>query len=167
MRTTLLAAFFAVLLTLPAAFAVEIRVDAVLVPAPSSGESMSVGEPFVPGGGETNSGDRPMLKEQSGPKAPQGLPAILAGRSDCEDGLGHLRQVRASDIREVAGLVQVAPVCPRQNLRDQQKGVANIRSAVQRNDAMRVALRQAGYAADDVVGVVLDGRGALLYVHAR
>jgi len=160
--------------------------DVIRVPAGGGGEtSPNVGEPFkLP-----DFGKRPPIKIVVGvpvrtpdlvedPPAKTKEPKLrspkvkvltgyVAGRETCEDSLGGLRAVRASAIRRVEGGVNVAPICARRNLMDQQKGVESIRTAVADNAAMTVALRRAGYAADEVVGVVLDGRGATLYVKAR
>lgn len=135
--------------------------DRVIITGKTPGTPSDVGDPFNPGG------DGPPLLKEPKPKGDPSLPGYVAGRADCGDSLGHLPAVRASAIRRVQDGVNIAPVCVRRNLVDQQQGVANIRVAVEDNAAMVAALSRAGYGADDVVAVTLDGHGAVLYVHRR
>ena len=113
-----------------------------------------------------------MLRDQTGdgpgdvPGTNPTLPGYVAGLPLCKTELGGLSKVRARAIDKVDDGVTVVPICTRKNLMDQQAGIGSIRGAINDNEAMRQALREAGaYSANDVVAVVLDGEGAKLYVH--
>lgn len=124
------------------------------------GTSYSPAEPFNPSGDVR----RDLLPDGDG--ADPSLPGFVAGLKVCTTRLGDLRRVRAWSIRAVDHGVSVSPICENRNLIDQQDGVESIRTALKRNRAMVEALRRAGgFVADDVVAVVLDGEGAMLYVH--
>lgn len=96
------------------------------------------------------------------------IPGNVAGLVRCDAQIGDLAKVTAKQIGTVNGrdAVDVVPVCVDKNLIEQQLGVENLRSAIAQNDKMDQALGQGGYAADDVVGVVVGRKSAVLYVHA-
>jgi hypothetical protein len=97
-----------------------------------------------------------------------GIPGNTAGLVRCDAKIGDLAKVTAKQITSVSGrdAVDVVPVCVDKNLIEQQLGVENLRSAIAKNDKMDKALGQGGYAADDVVGVIVGRKAAVLYVHA-
>lgn len=97
-----------------------------------------------------------------------GIPGNTAGLKRCDAKIGDLAKVTAKQITSVNGrdAVEVVPVCVDKNLIEQQLGVENLRNAIAKNDKMDAALGQGGYAADDVVGVVVGRKAAVLYVHA-
>jgi hypothetical protein len=126
------------------------------------GHQSETGEPFNPF-------DEGYLRDQFAKRHPDGdpkLPGYVAGREVCNSDVGDLARVRASAITRVKAGVTVVEICTHRNLMEQQEGMASIRGAINDNAAMRTALRAGGgYSANDVVGVILDGRGARLYVH--
>lgn len=95
------------------------------------------------------------------------IPGNKVGLNLCDAQIGDLKKVTARQVRSIAGRddVQVVPVCVDMNLIEQQKGVENLRQAIARNDRMDAALDQTGYGADDVVGLVVGRKAAVLYVH--
>lgn len=97
-----------------------------------------------------------------------GIPGNTAGLVRCDAKIGDLAKVTAKQITSVNGrdAVEVVPVCVDKNLIEQQLGVENLRNAIAKNDRMDAALGQGGYAADDVVGVIVGRKAAVLYVHA-
>lgn len=96
------------------------------------------------------------------------IPGNQAGLKLCDAKIGDLDKVTARQIKSVSGrdAVDVVPVCIDKNLIDQQDGVGSLRSAIAKNQSMGQALGQDGYAADDVVGVIVGRTQAVLYVHA-
>lgn len=96
------------------------------------------------------------------------IPGNVAGLVRCDAKIGELAKVTARQIGSVNGrdAVDVVPVCADKNLVEQQLGVESLRNAIARNDKMDKALGQGGYAADDVVGVIVGRNSAVLYVHA-
>jgi hypothetical protein len=96
------------------------------------------------------------------------IPGNVAGLVRCDAKIGDLAKVTARQIGSVNGrdAVDVVPVCADKNLVEQQLGVESLRNAIARNDKMDKALGQGGYAADDVVGVIVGRNSAVLYVHA-
>lgn len=96
------------------------------------------------------------------------IPGNVAGLVRCDAQIGDLAKVTAKQIGSVNGrdAVNVVPVCVDKNLVEQQLGVDSLRSAIAQNDKMDKALGQGGYAADDVVGVIVGRSSAVLYVHA-
>ena len=97
-----------------------------------------------------------------------GIPGNTAGLVRCDAKIGDLAKVTAKQITSVNGrdAVEVVPVCVDKNLIEQQLGVENLRNAIAKNDKMDAVLDQGGYAADDVVGVIVGRKAAVLYVHA-
>lgn len=141
------------------------------------GSSSQIGEPFDPfchinceEDGTTPDPD-PCLVD-CGPgdgKVPDPkIPGNKAGLQLCDAKIGDLKKVTASQISSVRGkdAVEVIPVCVDKNLVDQQNGVGNLRTAIAKNQNMGQALGRDGYAADDVVGVIVGRTQAVLYVHA-
>lgn len=96
------------------------------------------------------------------------IPGNTAGLVRCDAKIGDLAKVTAKQITSVNGrdAVDVVPVCVDKNLIEQQLGVENLRHAIAQNDKMDKALGKGGYGADDVVGVVVGRKAAVLYVHA-
>lgn len=96
------------------------------------------------------------------------IPGNTAGLVRCDAKIGDLAKVTARQIGTVSGrdAVDIVPVCVDKNLIEQQQGVENLRNAIAQNDKMDKALGQDGYAADDVVGVIVGRKSAVLYVHA-
>lgn len=96
------------------------------------------------------------------------IPGNVAGLVRCDAQIGDLAKVTAKQIGSVSGRdsVQVVPVCADKNLIEQQLGVDSLRGAIAQNGKMDKALGQGGYAADDVVGVIVGRNSAVLYVHA-
>lgn len=96
------------------------------------------------------------------------IPGNVAGLVRCDAQIGDLAKVTAKQIGTVSGrdAVDVVPVCVDKNLVEQQLGVDSLRGAIAQNGKMDKALGQGGYAADDVVGVIVGRNSAVLYVHA-
>jgi hypothetical protein len=96
------------------------------------------------------------------------IPGNTAGLVRCDAKIGDLAKVTAKQIGTVNGrdAVDVVPVCVDKNLIEQQLGVEGLRNAIAQNDKMDQALGQGGYGADDVVGVIVGRKAAVLYVHA-
>lgn len=86
----------------------------------------------------------------------------------CNDHLGHLKRVLPAD---VAGIddrrrVWVTEFCPGSSVMTTDGNAAPLRSAIADNDALVAALRQKGFAPDDVFAVQMMGEDTInLYVH--
>jgi len=95
------------------------------------------------------------------------IPGNKVGLKLCDAQIGDLKKVTAKQVRSIAGRddVQVVPVCVEKNLIEQQQGVENLRTAIAQNGNMDAALDSTGYTADDVVGLVVGRKAAVLYVH--
>lgn len=62
-------------------------------------------------------------------------------------------------------LVDIIPVCRFKTLADEQESVAILRPAIGLNDVLDTELDQEGYNPENVVGVIVNGRQVILYVH--
>jgi len=86
----------------------------------------------------------------------------------CDDYLGLLKRVTPADIAGVTEQqrVWVTEYCPGRSVLTMEGNAASVRSAIAANDALRAALRQKGYAPDEVFAVKMMGDDTVnLYVH--
>ena len=98
---------------------------------------------------------------------------VAQAQKGCGIKLGHLRAITAGKLRGVTDpeLVQIIPVCRYKSLvGDDVKSelpagnVIGLKPAIARNKAIATALAEDDYTAENVVGIVLAPKAALIYV---
>lgn len=96
-----------------------------------------------------------------------GKPQQQASADQCGEKLGYLRDVTASQIESVGSddIVDIIPVCRAKPLATEQEDVAELRPAIAANLVLDQELNSEGFNPEDVVGVIVDGRKVVLYVH--
>jgi hypothetical protein len=140
------------------------------------GEPANPGEPFNPFGTPEpegcmfNCGDTSTIPDPKEPELPDpekpGVTTQLA-LDGCGEKLGGLRDVTVSQIRGVESddVVDIIPVCRSKSLAAEQDSVAELRPEINENATLNGELRGDGYNANDVVGVIVNGKAVTLYVH--
>jgi hypothetical protein len=86
----------------------------------------------------------------------------------CGSKLGLLREVTAAEVLAVDrnDLVDIIPVCLEKALAGAQEEVATLRPAIDQNEVLDRKLGREGFEPQHVVGVVVEGRHVVLYVHS-
>jgi hypothetical protein len=127
------------------------------------GEPANPGEPFVPPEGCMFNCDEISTIPDPG-KPGTSTQFALDG---CGEKLGALRDVTASQIRGVDAddVVDIIAVCRAKSLATEQDDVAQLRPEIDQNEVLHSELGGDGYNAHDVVGVVVNGKAVILYVH--
>lgn len=117
------------------------------------------GDPKKPGGDPKKPGGDPKKPGKGG----------QAQLGDCGDKLGLLRRVTAAQIQSVGSdaFVDVIPVCRSKSLASEQEEVAQLRPVIGENQVLGSELGRKGFNSANVVGVIVDGRKVVLYVHPR
>lgn len=138
------------------------------------------GEPFIPGEpvdedcmfncGDTSTIPDPDKPEDGTEPGDPGLPGGTVNYAEidgCGEKLGSLRDVTVEQIQQVAptDVVDIIQVCRAKTLGNEQESVAGLRPEIDANDKLHGELRGDGFNANDVVGVIVNGKAVTLYVH--
>jgi hypothetical protein len=124
----------------------------------TSDEPSSPGDPFNP-----NNPENPRNPGGPGPETT----ASLGEKPACGSDLGGLRRVRAAAIDAVkdTDAVEVIPLCIGKPLGSTQEDVAELHEPISEQPVLMGPLKEKGYDASQVVGVVVNRPQIVLYVH--